>query len=176
MVPARDAIVVLGEVAGSYGVRGWLRVRPHSEAPETLLGFATWWLKPARGGEWREFTRLDGRMHSGTLLAALDGVETREAALLVKGFVVGVPRTALPVAGNDEVYWDDLTGLAVLNRGGVVLGVVAGMTEHGAHPLLRVTRPSGMPGPERLIPYVPAIVDRVDVGAGRIEVDWGEDF
>ena len=50
------------------------------------------------------------------------------------------------------------------------------MTEHGAHPLLRVVRPSGSPGPERLIPYVLAIIDRVDVGAGRIDVDWGEDY
>jgi ribosomal 30S subunit maturation factor RimM len=64
----------------------------------------------------------------------------------------------------------------VRNRTGVLLGEVVGMTEHGAHPLLRVARPAGTPGPERLIPYVPAIVDHVDVAAGRIDVDWGEDF
>jgi 16S rRNA processing protein RimM len=176
MVPARDAIVVLGDVIGSYGVRGWLKVRPYTTAADTLLEHASWWLKPARSDRWREFRRVDGRMHSGTLIVALDGVETREGALAMRGALVGIPRAALPAAGEGELYWDALTGLAVTNRAGVLLGEVSGMTEHGAHPLLRVARPPGMPGPERLIPFVPAIVDRVDVGAGRIDVDWGEDF
>ena len=176
MAPERGAIVVLGDVIGSYGVRGWLKVRPHTEAPDALLGYANWWLRPARGGAWREFARLDGRMHSGALLVALDAIETREAALALKGSGIGVPRAALPTAPPGEIYWDDLTGLAVVNRAGIVLGEVCGMTEHGAHPLLRVAPPPGSPGPERLIPYVSAIVDRVDVGAGRIDVDWGEDF
>ncbi len=176
MAAARDVIVVLGEVVGTYGVRGWLRVRPYSTDPDTLLGFAAWRLKPARGGDWHEVTKVDGRMHSGALLVALDGVDTREAALAMKGSLVGVPRAALPAAKGDELYWDDLTGLAVRNRTGVMLGEVVGMTEHGAHPLLRVARPPGARGPERLIPYVAAIIDRVDLAAGTIDVDWGEDF
>ena len=178
MEPARDAVVVMGEVIGAYGVRGWLKVRPFTQSPEALLEYATWWLK-TRDGVWREFRRREraaGRLHSGSLLVALEGVETREAALAVKGAKVGVRRSALPGAGEDAYYWSDLTGLAVRNRAGVLLGEVAGLTEHGAHPLLRVTPPRGARGTERLIPFVPAIVDRVDVDAGRIDVDWGEDY
>jgi len=171
-----DAVVVLGEVIGPYGVRGWLKVRTYTEAADALLGHATWWLKPARGSEWRKYERVAGRLHSGTLLAELAGVDTREAALALKGFEIGVPRAALPAAPENEIYWEDLIGLAVVNRAGVLLGEVCGMTEHGAHPLLRVTRAPGSTGPERLIPFVPAIVDRVDRNAGRIDVDWGEDY
>jgi ribosomal 30S subunit maturation factor RimM len=29
---------------------------------------------------------------------------------------------------------------------------------------------------ERLIPYVPAIVDFVDPASGTVQVDWGEDY
>ena len=176
MAAARDAIVVMGEIVGPYGVRGWLKVRSFTEAQDALLGYAAWWIKPARSGAWTEFAQLEGRMHSGSLVVALAGVDTREAALAMKGFTVGVPRTALPAAGADEIYWDDLTGLAVTNRAGELLGSVVGVTQHGGHPLLRVGRPPGVPGPERLIPYVPAIIDRVDVGGGRIDVDWGADY
>jgi 16S rRNA processing protein RimM len=157
---AGDTIVVMGEVAGAYGVSGALRIRPYTAAPETLLGFAAWWLKPARGLNWREFARTDGRAHSGALIARLAGIETREAALAMKGASVGVPRNALPAAAEDEIYWDDLVGLSA----------------HGAHPLLRLARPAGERGPERLIPYVPAIIRRVDVETGRIEVDWEADY
>ncbi len=175
MEAARDAVVVLGEVVGAYGVRGWLKVRPFSESPGTLLGYPVWWVR-TRSGEWRKCPMEQGRLHSGSLLVALAGVETREAAAVLRGAQVGVKRSALPPAGAAAYYWSDLTGLAVRNREGVLLGEVAGLTEHGAHPLLRVARPGGAGGTERLIPFVPAIVDRVDIDAGRIDVDWGEDY
>ena len=59
---------------------------------------------------------------------------------------------------------------------GLSLGTVVEVVAHGAHPLLRVARPPGQAGAERLIPYVSAIVDRVDLAARRIDVDWGEDY
>ncbi len=173
---ARAAIVVMGEIVGPYGVRGSLKVRPFTESPEGLLAYPAWWVKPARGGTWTEYARTEGRLHSGTLTVALAGVATREAALAMKGFEVGVARSALPAPAEGEIYWDDLAGLAVMNRSGVSLGQVLGVVRHGGHPLLRVGRPPEAPGPERLIPYVPAIVDRVDVAGGRIDVDWEADY
>jgi len=175
MGTGRDAIVVLGEVVGSYGVRGWIRVRPFTVSPETLLCHPAWWVKP-RGGDWREYRQSEGRLHSGALLIALEGIDSREAALGMKGAQVGVSRSALPAAAEGEYYWDSLTGFSVRNRAGALLGEVSGLTEHGAHPLLRVARPAGESGAERLIPFVPAIVEGVDIDAARIDVDWGEDF
>jgi 16S rRNA processing protein RimM len=175
-VPAPGNIVVMGQILVPYGVRGWVKVRPLTETPGALLDHATWWVRPARGSTWREMLRIAGRMHSGALLAEFAGVGTREAALALKGCDVGVPRAALPAAPKGEIYWADLVGLAVVNREGVPLGEVCGVTAHGAHPLLRVARPAAAPGPERLIPYVPAIVDRVDPEAKRIVVDWGDDY
>jgi 16S rRNA processing protein RimM len=172
-----DPIVVMGEVVGTYGVRGWLKVRPFSESPETLLGFAEWWMRPKRASAWKRFSHVEGRLHSGSLIVALAGVESRESALAMKGFEVGLPRTALP-AVHGEIYWEDLKGLAVVNRAGIPLGEVRGVVEHGAHPLLRVAAPTGAASQqeERLIPYVPAIVDRVDMEARRIDVDWEADY
>jgi 16S rRNA processing protein RimM len=171
-----DAIVVMGDVVGPYGVRGWIKVRSFTESPATLLDFDEWWLKSSGGSVWNRFSRLEGRLHSGSLVVELRGVDTREAALAMKGFEVGVPRSALPAPLPGEIYWEDLTGLAVVNRSGVLLGEVRGIVAHGAHPLLRVARPAEAAGPERLIPYVPAIIDGVDREAGRIDVDWGADY
>ena len=173
---ARDAIVVMGDIAGPYGVRGWVKVQPVSQAPEALLDYATWWMRSPRDSTWREVRKTAGRMHSGVLLVALAGVVNREDALALRGAEVGVPRAALPRTKKDEIYWVDLEGLAVVNREGAMLGAVAEVLAHGAHPLLRVARPAGEVGPDRLIPYVAAIVDRVDLAARRIDVDWGEDF
>jgi 16S rRNA processing protein RimM len=166
----------MGRILGPFGVRGWVKVRPLSELPGTLLDYPTWWVRSERGSTWREMRRTAGRMHAGTVLASLSGIESREAALALAGSDVGVLREALPAVREGEIYWADLVGLEVVNREGVVLGQVCGVAEHGAHPLLRVARPANVPGSERLIPWVPAIIDQVDLEAKRIAVDWGADF
>jgi 16S rRNA processing protein RimM len=169
----------MGRIMAPHGVRGWVKVRPVSEMPEAMLDYATWWVRPARDSTWREVRQTAGRMHSGVLLVSLAGVTCRDEALALRGAEVGVPRTLLPRAKAGEIYWADLEGLSVVNREGVSLGAVAEVVAHGAHPLLRVARPGGEgepTRPDRLIPYVPAIVDLVDLEARRIDVDWGEDF
>ena len=170
------AIVVMAKVVAPYGVSGWIKARPFTEAPDALLGYERWWLREAGSAQWREVSRVDGRLHSGLVLAQLATVDTRDAALALRGAEIGVPREAMPALAGGAVYWSDLIGLAVVNRAGVALGQVAEVHEYGAHPVLRVA-----PGPdegrvERLIPLVAAHVDGIDLAAGRIDVDWQPDY
>lgn len=168
--------MVMGTVASPHGIRGWVRIRTDTQDPAALLRYDVWWIRPPRGGKWVARSLVAGRAHGGALVVQLEGVADRDAALALKGCDVGVPREAMPAPAADEIYWTDLAGMAVVNRSGVLLGTLAGLVEHGAHPLLRVTRREGESGPERLIPYVPAIVTGVDRAGRRIEVDWGEDY
>ena len=91
-----------------------------------------------------------------------------------RGALIGVPRSELPAAAEGEVYLADLVGLDVVNREGQALGVVVAVDDFGAHPVLRVRADGG--GRERLIPFVAAHVDEVDLASKRIGVDWGGDF
>jgi 16S rRNA processing protein RimM len=63
--------------------------------------------------------------------------------------------------------------MTVVNRAGELLGSVAGFVESGAHPIVRVAAADGS---ERLIPWVPQFVERVDAAAHRIDVDWAPDY
>jgi 16S rRNA processing protein RimM len=133
----------------------------------------TWWLASADGGgAWREYRVAEAQAHGTAIIAALEGVATREAAQTLRGFVAGVPRSSLPKAAPDEHYWSDLVGLTVVNRAGRALGRVAGVLDTGAHPVLRIEDEAG----ERLIPLVAAYVDAIEPAAGRIVVDWQEDY
>lgn len=164
----------MGRVLGPYGVAGWLKVEVFTEAPGALVEYAQWWLRPPGASQWLAFTCTEGRVHGDVLIVRLAGFNDREQAFAVRGCEIGVPRSALPAPAGDEVYWADLVGCAVSNRKGEVLGMVEAVTAHGAHPLLQVRSPGD--GAQRLIPYVPAVVDAVDVAARRIEVDWGVDY
>ena len=169
----------MGRIAAPYGVKGWVKVQPLTSEPEALLGYPQWWVR-RRGSEgaWQAHTLESGRQHGATLLAQLSGLPDREAAALLAGAEIGVPRSALPPVAEDEFYWADLTGLTVVNREGVVLGEVAAVEDFGAHPVLRVIRPQDRPQAQGtlLIPFVEAYVDRVDAAAKRIEVDWQPDY
>lgn len=169
-------MVVMGAVAGAWGIRGWVRIRSWTAESEALLHYPAWWMRSPHSQAWKERRVLAGKMHAGEVVALLDGVSGREAAQALARWEIAVPRAALPATGPNEVYLADLVGMAVVNRAGVALGNVVGVAESGAHPLLRVVPEAPARGPERLIPFTPPIVAGWDAIAGRIEVDWGEDY
>ena len=163
----------MGRVAAAYGVRGALKVQPLSADPATLTQFDEWWLRAHDGSPWLAHRVRASRLQSGIVIAELDGVATREAAAGLRGATIGVPRQALPALAENEHYRADLIGMAVVNRAGERLGDVMGFIDSGAHPLVRVARVGAR---ERLIPWEPRYVDRVDTQARRIDVDWAEDY
>lgn len=152
----------MGRVAGSYGVRGWIKVVPGGGVIDALPEVKEWWL-----GE-RAFRVNEARVHGATVVAKLEGVETREQALALKGATVSVERSALPEAEEGHYYLADLVGLEVMNEQGARLGVVRSWTTNGAQDVMDVDG--------RLIPWVAAIVKEVDLAARRIVVDWGADW
>jgi 16S rRNA processing protein RimM len=163
----------MGRLLAPFGIKGWIRLKPFTAVPETLLEYRTWWLGPAEGkGDWKRYRVAEAQLHGTAIIASIEGVATREAAQALRGFVAGVPRDRLPKAAPDEHYWSDLVGLEVVNRAGQKLGRVAGLLDTGAHPVLRVEDETG----ERLIPMVPAYVDAIEPASGRIVVDWLEDY
>ena len=164
----------MGRRLGPYGVKGWLKAKPYTATPDALLDRDRWWLS-ARGepGAWKEFSVLSARLHADSMLVELQGLTDRESAAAWRGALVGVPRAELPRLREGEYYWTELIGFAVVNRGGEVLGTVAGMLDTAAHAVLRV---AGDDGRERLIPLVPAFLDAIEPEARRVQVDWQLDF
>jgi 16S rRNA processing protein RimM len=158
--------MTLGQVAGAYGVRGWIRVQV--DDPEDLRLQPQWWV----GGV--ERTVEAARAHGGALVAKLQGVEDREQARMLTGAPVELPRNRLPALEAGQFFWADLVGLAVVNESGVVLGRVQSLFSNGAHDVMVLEGPEG--GSQRLLPWVPAVVRSVDLEHGRIEVDWGADW
>jgi 16S rRNA processing protein RimM len=122
------------------------------------------------------------RDQGDAIVATAPEIADRDAAEAMKGVRVFVSRATFPAPDPDEFYWIDLIGLAVFNREGVALGDVIGLIDTGPHCVLRVKPaaagdvPAEPAADERLIPFVEAYVDSVDIAGRRIVVDWGLDY
>ena len=166
-------MVVMGQVIAPFGIKGWFKVRPFTAEPATLLQYPRWWLRSA-AGTWRSVLLTTGQAQGANLLVAVEGVADRAAATALNGAEIAIGRDELPEAGAHEIYWAELEGLSVVNRQGLELGRVVAVAGFGGHPVLRVADANG--GAERLIPFVDAYVDNVDLVERRIGVDWQPDY
>lgn len=175
-----DAVEV-GRILDAWGVKGWFKVLPHSADPQALFSSKRWYLQPnERGAKTFSGTVLlrvrEAKDHSDSVVARTDGVEDRATAELLRGARVFVPRSSFPTAGADEYYWVDLLGLDVFNREGVHLGSVKDLLSTGPQTVLVVGYEEDGKAQERMIPFVAAYVDGVDLPARRITVDWQADY
>ncbi|HYL24547.1 MAG TPA: ribosome maturation factor RimM [Burkholderiales bacterium] len=155
----------MGRVAGSYGVRGWIKVAPGGGVAQALGAVREWWI-----GE-RAYRVAEAKPHGASIVAKLDGIETREQALRLKGARVAIERAALADPGEGRYYLADLIGLEVRNEQRQVLGIVKRWFSNGGQDVMEVAGER-----TRLIPWVSAIVRDVDLAAGRIVVDWQVDW
>jgi 16S rRNA processing protein RimM len=175
-----DAIEV-GRIADAWGIKGWFKVLPHSASPEALFSSKRWFLQPSeRGAKTFAGTALlkiiEAKEHSDSVVATAQEVPDRNTAELLKGARIFVSRASFPTPATDEYYWVDLIGLDVVNREGVALGAVRELLHTGPQTVLVLAYEEEGKAQERMIPFVSAYIDTVDLAGRRITADWQPDY
>jgi len=168
-------MMVLGRIVAPFGIKGWVRVAPMGDDPETWESMPRWWVSrddQSPEEDWQTLTLKTCKIHGPGLVAAFDEVPDRNAAEALKGWFIGAPREAMPDPGADTYYWGDLIGLQVANQSGEYMGEVVGLLTTGAHDVLRVKEGDA----ERLIPFVAAYALEVNFEQRTITVDWQKDW
>ncbi|MBU3711586.1 MAG: ribosome maturation factor RimM [Limnohabitans sp.] len=175
-----DAIEV-GRIADAWGIKGWFKILPYSASPEALFSSKRWYLQPAEKGpkvfDGTVLMRIkEAREHSDTVVASSHEVPDRTAAESLRGARIFVSRASFPTPDADEYYWVDLLGLDVVNREGLPLGQVKDLMATGPQTVLVLAFEQDGKPQERMIPFVSAYIDQVDLAARRITADWQPDY
>ena len=160
-----DDRVCVGAIAGSFGVRGEVRLKSFCAEPEDI---ATYGPLSSEDGSQTYSVRIVRSIKNG-FAARLGGVGTKEQADALRGTRLYVARDQLPNLPDDEYYHTDLIGLDVFDTGGTRLGRVKSVLNHGASDLLEIHGP-GLKATV-LLPFTLAAVPTVDLQAGRIIAD-----
>ena len=166
--------IAIGQLQGSFGVKGWVRVISFTDPYEHILDFSEWWIAKSGSGTShgepsasKKFTLLSGQKHRQGIVAQLQGVHSLEEAQTLSGQDVWVPRGLLPEPDDGTHYWADMVGLMVVTTEGVFLGNVSYLFATGANDVLVVHAPDGE---EKLLPFTHEVVQNVDISARTITV------
>lgn len=158
----KEDLVCVGAIAGSFGVKGEVRLKSFCAEPAAISLYA-----PLTDEAGRSYDVKITRAIKNGLSARLSGIASKEAADALKGTKLYAPRDRLPALDDDEYYYADLVGLAVLDTGGTKLGSVKAVLNHGAGDLLEVNSGVGVV----LVPFTRDAVPTVDLAGRRIIVD-----
>lgn len=157
--------IIVGNIAGAFGVKGEVRLKSFCADPEAIADYTP-------------LTRSDGQtvativitgQAKGALVVRMDGITSKEEADALKGVELLATRDQLPSLPDDEFYHTDLIGLAAFDTGGQALGHVKSILNNGADDLLEIHGP-GLKNTV-LVPFTRAVVPTVDLAAGRIVID-----
>ena len=163
---SEDSLVESGQIVGTHGLRGDLKVRPLSGDPVSLLSAVKVFLR-LPDGRLHGAEPLRQTLHKGIVLLRLSGFESLTAAEGLKGCLVLLDRELLPELDSDEFYWHQIEGSTVVDRQYGEIGHLKSMFTTAAHDTWVVEGVSG----EVMIPVVAEFVVAIDVEQKMIEVD-----
>lgn len=155
----------IGEIVGTHGVRGEMRLNPWCDSPEFATKFKRLYLD---GGGASSRRVLSCRAHGNVALLRLEGVDCVEDAAAMRGRVLYISRADAQLPDGDY-FVAELCGCRVIDADdeSVVYGTLTNVSETGANDVWHVT---GGDGREYLLPAIPPVVIDTNVETGIIKI------
>jgi 16S rRNA processing protein RimM len=150
MTGSGERRIALAAVAGAHGVRGELRLKLFSDSIESLSRHENLYV----GGASRRLLAI--RDSGKTAVVRFEGIGDRSAAEALRGSLVEIERSALPILEEGEYYHADLMGLSAVDGEENSVGTVVGVENYGAGDLLEIEDAAGK---RSLIPFRDGIAD-----------------
>lgn len=155
----------LGQIVGTHGVRGELRVNPWCDGADFAKKFKTVYYD--KRGE-NSVKVLSCREHGNVMLMRLSGVESVEAADGLRNKILYIKRSD---ARLPEGTWfiEELIGCTVYDAddSSVVYGKITDVSLTGANDVWHITDEKGR---EYLIPAIKDVVIKTDVAADTVVI------
>ena len=143
-----------GQIVGTHGVRGEVRVQPWCDSPQQFATFKKlYWDK-----EGKQEIKLRARPHKNIAQALLEGIDTVEKAQVLRGKMLYVDRKDLKLPKGHYLV-QDLIGITIVDADtGATYGTLTDVSQTGANAVYHMATEKG----EVLIPAIPDVVIEID--------------
>jgi 16S rRNA processing protein RimM len=150
-------LILVGQIAGGFGVKGEVRVTAYTADPMALLSYGP--LLRADGSV--GLTLTSARPDKNGVVGRAKEIATKEQADALRGLKLHILRDRLPEPDADEFYLADLVGLDARDPEGAVLGTVK---YFGADDMLEIAPAAG--GPTWYLPFTRTAVPELHIAEG----------
>ena len=158
--------IEIGQIIKSHGLAGRVKALSYLESDRLLPSLKDARIGPNRDSAKRypiENVRPEGRTHFSL---KIEGIEDRNAADALRGLSIFLPYESLEPLPENEYYWEDLIGLAVVTEDGKTLGRIENIFPTGSNDVF-ICREGGR---EILLPAIAEVIRSVDIQAGTVVV------
>ena len=147
-----------GRIVNTNGVRGEVRIVPWADSPDFLCQFSTLYIDGAPR------RMLSSRVHKGSVIAKLDGVDTVEEAMLLRDKTVQIKRADAKLRSG-AFFLADIIGLNVVDEDGRKLGMLKEVLSPSVQQVYVIEGER-----EIMIPAVPEFILETNITDGYIKV------
>lgn len=147
-----------GQIVNTHGIHGEVRIVPWADSPEFLCQFSSLYVEGASMGV------ASSRVHKGSVIVKLDGIDTVEHAMVLKGKTVQIRRADANLP-QGSFFLADIIGLDVRDENDRKLGVLREVLSPSRQQVYVVEGER-----EILIPAVPEFILETNIAAGYIRV------
>ncbi|MCK4389763.1 MAG: 16S rRNA processing protein RimM [Desulfobacterales bacterium] len=164
-----DALIPIGKVAGTHGVKGYLKVSSYAESIDSFAPGKELFLR-RKGKPIVSFRIESAHPHKRGILLALEGIASVDVAKEWVGYELCVDKTTLPEPEEATYYWHQIIGLEVFTVDDRRLGRVAAIFPTGSNDVY-VVRDGKK---EVLVPAIDSVVVDIDLTHEILRVDLPE--
>lgn len=149
------------EICTAHGVKGQLKVRHLCDSARVLTKQNRVFLK-TKDGELTERRVISASVMGEFVLLTLEGIDSREAAIVLRGKMLYLHRSDIPVA-KGQMLIADMIGLPVIHaESGEVLGAISDVSDVAGRRIYTVRCGER----EAFIPDVPEFIKEIDESRG----------
>lgn len=158
----RKNYLEIGEIVGTHGVRGELRINPWSDTPDFLKNFKNFYFDKECT---EKMKAVSVRPHGNIVLIKFEDIDNMDEALKLKGKILYVDRKDIKL--NDGYFIADLIDCTVYDVDtDKIYGILTDVSRTGANDVWHITNDDK----EYLIPAIKDVVSSVDVDTGIIKI------
>ena len=160
-----DELTWVATIVGAHGIKGAVKVKYFSDAPEYYLNAKLFFLETA--SQLRSLNVLQIRPAKNGWIILFEGLNSRNDVEMLKGCRLLLPDDQLKPLESNEVFVHQLIGCSVEDEKGQILGKISDFLETGANNVFEVQNGTS----NFMVPDVPHVVLELDLEAQQMIID-----
>lgn len=162
----------VGKIVNTHGIRGELKILSQTDFPDLRFSKGSELLFVDPDGRQKITASVESaREHKGMFIVRFKEWDNINQAEKYKGWSVKVDEENLAELEEDEYYFHEIVGCAVVTEDGRELGIIKEILTPGANHVWVVKQPKGR---DILLPVIDEVILDVDVEAKRVTVELME--